>query len=122
VIETIPHDQQRYDTVGDWYLGADATWHIKVSAMDDWRHEALVAIHELAEMAMCLQDGVSQSVVDDFDKAFEEHRPAGSTAEPGDCVDAPYAVQHGIASGIERAVATVLGVDWNVYNDEVNAL
>jgi hypothetical protein len=90
--------------------------------MSDWRHEALIAIHELTEMVMCERDGVSQTLVDNFDKVYEESRAEGNTSEPGDDPGAPYYKQHGIASGIERIIATLLGVDWNAYNDEVNAL
>ena len=47
IIETIPHDHQRYNTVGDWQFSPDGTLHVKVSEMDDWRHEALIAVHEV---------------------------------------------------------------------------
>lgn len=122
VIDTVPHEHQRYETVGDWWIAPDGKWRIRVSRMEDWRHVVCVAIHELVEMALCQQDGVSQTLVDQFDQVYEESRAEGDTSEPGDDPAAPYYKQHGIASGIERIVATALGVDWNKYNDEVNAL
>jgi hypothetical protein len=124
-IKVIPHEQQRYPTVGDWWYEPDGTIEIRVSAMSDWRHESLVALHELVEVLLCKQDGVTQGAVDDFDKAFEEKRAKGElkdeNAEPGDEADAPYQKQHCIASGVERLIAANLGVVWSPYADEVEA-
>lgn len=127
LIETIPHEQQRYPTVGDWTLTQD--WHgngleinIKVSKLSNWRHEALVAIHELAEVLACHHDGVTQAAVDVFDQDYERKRAEGDDSEPGDCPSAPYAKQHCIATGIERIMAAALGVSWKDYEDELNSL
>lgn len=121
-IETISHSDQRYPTVGDWWRGADGSWQIRVSRMSDWRYEMLVAIHELVECTLCFAMGVSGDEVDEFDTAFETARPDGNTDEPGDNPDAPYRVQHGIATGVERIMASLLGVSWKAYDDEVNSL
>lgn len=120
--ETIPHSEQRYDTVGDWWWGPDATWEFRISEMGDWRYEMLVFIHELVECALCRYMGVAQITVDNFDKAFEAAREYGDTSEPGDALDAPYRLQHCIATGVERIVAGLLGVSWQEYDDKVNAL
>jgi len=120
-IETIPHTEQRYPTVGDWYYEKDGSLTIRVSEMSDWRHEACVAVHELVEALMCKDAGITQDDVDKFDKNFEANRPPDSVEEPGDSMKAPYRLQHGIASGIERILGAELGVDWNKYADEVEA-
>jgi hypothetical protein len=122
IIETIPHATHRYPTVGDWFYDPDGTLHIKVSALSDWRHEALVAIHELAEAMLCKQDGVSQESVDKFDKDFEDHRHPDNNDEPGDDPMAPYAKQHCVATGIERIMAANLAVSWNEYADGLEKL
>lgn len=122
VIETIPHESQRYPTVGDWYYEEDGTLRIKVSELSDWRYVTLVALHELCEERMCKQDGVTQAQVDAFDKQFEANRPEGNLDEPGDDTEAPYRKQHGIATGIERIMAAELGVDWNKYAAELESL
>lgn len=121
-IKTIPHDQQRYETVGDWYYGADGSWQFRVSQMSNWRYEVLVAIHELVECALCRHAGIAQVEVDEFDKAFEARRQEGNTDEPGDALDAPYRLQHGIATGVERIVAMLMGVSWSAYDAEINSL
>lgn len=123
VIETIPHDQQRYPTVGDWFYEPDGTLHIKVSELVDWRKEACVAIHELAEVLMCKWAGVSQEAVDEFDKKYEAERPADDvSSEPGDDPKAPYARQHCVATGIERILAAELELSWGQYADMIESL
>ena len=121
-IQTIPHEQQRYETVGDWYYGNDGTWYFRISKMKDWRYELLVAIHELVECVLCRHAGVAQAEVDEFDKAFEAKRSEDNTDEPGDDPKAPYRVQHCIATGVERIIAALLDVNWKEYDDEVNSL
>ena len=122
IIETIPHDQQRYPTCGDWQWTDSETLSIKVSQLSDWRREALIAIHELAEVLMCKQDGVTEESVDIFDKEFEKNRPDGNEDEPGDDPLSPYRKQHFTATNIERILAQALGVDWKEYEDEICAL
>lgn len=121
ICKTIPHNEHRYPTVGDWWWEGDVL-HIRVSKMSDWRYMFLVVFHELAEVAMCKFLGVTQQEVDAFDTNFEEHREDGNTDEPGDEPDAPYHVPHCIASGLERVMAGVIGVVWKDYDNEVNSL
>lgn len=122
IIETIKHEEQRYDTVGDWFYGEDGTLHIKVSKLPTYNEEFLIAIHELIECAMCKHNGISQEQVDDFDTRFEANRAPGNVEEPGDMYNAPYHKEHSIASGIERIVAAELEVDWLKYEDNIDAL
>ena len=121
IIETIPHNKQRYPTCGDWYF-RKGTLHIKVSKMGEWRYEMLVAVHELVEVLQCKHTGISQAAVDRFDKAFEKDRKPGNVDEPGDDSKAPYSKQHGIASGVERILGAELDVDWNRYANVVESL
>jgi hypothetical protein len=126
IIETIPHDQQRYPTVGDWYWSVHGNeLHIKVSELGDWRYEVCVAIHEAVEAVLCEHAGIKQAAVDEFDQKFEKERDDGRHAladEPGDDKDAPYRKQHGIATGVERVLAAELGVDWNDYDHTIQNL
>lgn len=125
-IEIIPHETHRYPTVGDWWFDEQGNIQIRVSKLSDWRREALIAVHELAEVLMCKHDGVSQESVDEFDKQFEAKREAGELtdeyAEPGDSSDAPYVKQHCVATGIERVLAAELGVKWREYERELEEL
>lgn len=112
VIETIPHKEQRYDTCGDWWREGD-TLHVRVSRMDDPRHEHLVAVHELVEAILCENDGVKAQKVDDFDFKYS------GLGEPGDDALAPYQAQHCFATSVERMLCAAMGVKWANYENEV---
>jgi hypothetical protein len=125
-IKVIPHAEQRYETCGDYYFEPDAPGilNIRVSELGDWRMNMLVAIHELVEVSQCVQSGVKIEDIDAFDKLFERERIEGKHTpqdEPGDDRSAPYYVQHQIATGVERILAGVMGVDWNKYANAVEA-
>lgn len=119
VIETIPHSQHRYETVGDWWTDEDGTLQIRVSDLGDEKAEQLVAIHELVELLLCKARGVSEQAVDAFDKAFEEDRADGDDSEPGDAVDAPYRDEHCFATAVERMVCAAMGVAWDTYEEMI---
>ena len=120
-IKIIPHAEQRYPTPGDWfYVGEDL--EIRVSKMSDWRYEMLIAEHEFHEAVLCEHAGVTQQAVDDFDKAYEANRDRDDVTEPGDDRAAPYRLQHFHATNSERQFAAELGVDWEEYADEIEAL
>jgi hypothetical protein len=121
-IKTIAHKEQRYVTVGDWWWDKGGALQIRVSRMGNWKYEALVAVHELVEVLICRYEGISQSSVDRFDMRFESRRPKGSTEEPGDHPFAPYRREHCVATGVERILAALLGVNWKAYDQAVNRL
>src|SRR5712672_1211436 len=122
IIETIPHNQHRYPTVGDWYYDAEGTLIIRVSKLSDWRREFLVALHEVVEAQLCLNDGVTQAAVDEFDMEYEKNRASDDNSEPGMNPKAPYHRQHRIADVMERSFSIDLGVDWVDYEKELEAL
>lgn len=118
-IQTIRHDKHRYPTVGDYWKEGSCDF-VQISSMGDRRHEFLVAIHELIEMFLTEQRGISEpNQIKPFDEWFEENDLPG---EPGDHPDAPYRREHRFAENIERQIAHELGVDWNEYEKIVDAL
>lgn len=119
LLET-PHDQQRYDTCGDWYTSSWAGLVIKVSHLKDRREMFLVAIHELIEAFLCECAGVTEAEVDQFDNGHAQMALKGE--EPGDCITAPYYRQHQIATGIERILAAEVGVSWLEYEKHIEEL
>ena len=102
-IQFIPPDEQRYDTLGDWFWEGDAL-HIRASLMDTSNESFLVALHEMVEAWLCGVRGVDQAAVDAFDMAF-----AGD-GEPGDDPASPYRREHRFSSLIEHLVAHELGI------------
>jgi hypothetical protein len=122
-IETIPHHEQRYPTVGDYWCDEQGVEQIRVSQMVDWRYEVLVAVHEIVEMALTRQRGISEEHITEFDKEFENNKERGAvTGEAGDNVNAPYRKEHFFATNLERLFAAELNVDWFEYDRYVDAL
>lgn len=132
VIKTIPNEEQRYPTVGDYFdgrledLGGGDCRHFRISDMQNADYEFLVMVHELIENHFVQKAGISDQAIDDFDKAFEETREqVGDEIEmgdPGDDENAPYHKQHVLASRIERFLADALEIDWETYNATVMSL
>lgn len=125
VIEAIPHNDQRYETCGDWFYNDQGELVIRVS-QTNIKQELLIALHELVEAMLCNFKGISESVVTDFDLKFESMRTAFPSIvgdrEPGDDDTAPYFHEHAMASRIEKWLAESMGVDWNKYEEEINSL
>ena len=119
-IKTIPHQDQRYETPGDWWFDDNGDLQIRVSDMRNWKYEALVAFHELAEVLLCKDRGITTEVVDEFDKAWKPSRDGDE--EPGDDPLAPYRKEHFFAAAVERWLGGELGVEWGAYDKAVVAL
>jgi hypothetical protein len=118
-LKSIPHETQRYKTVGDWFEQERGEINITSSKLSDWRYEYLILVHELVEWGLCKEEGVAQAEVDQFDKARENVQ---DLIELGDLKDAPYRKQHCIATGVERLLAAELGVVWSEYEEELAKL
>lgn len=124
IIQVIPHETQRYPTVGDWMFVGNILY-ISISEMDNDKYHQLVAVHEYTEAILCREAGISDQEVTTFDKEFEMWRKSGIVGEfdePGNCEKAPYYKQHQAATEVEKKLAEVLGVDWNEYDLAVNTL
>ncbi len=125
-IQTIPHQEQRYNTVGDYWErqtpeGATVV-EVRISVLPNPLFERLILIHELVEYFLVSLAGIPIQAIDDFDIAFEAQREPSDLGEPGDQRQAPYYHQHQMATVIERLCAFLLGVDWQDYEDAVNSL
>lgn len=117
-IKTIPQHLQRYDTVGDWYVD-EGILYIRVSDMGDKDFENLVAIHEYVEAILCIQRGIKEKDVTEFDIWYEQQRALGNIdcqSEPGDHEKAPYRKEHFFATSVERLISAELNVNWQQYD------
>jgi hypothetical protein len=119
IIETIPHNEQRYDTAGDWVFDADGTLTIKVSDMGNDTYSFLIGMHEAVEAWLCKIREIDETKVSNFDKEF---RMKSLPGEPGDSPLAPYRKEHFFATNVERMLATELNVDWQSYDSQVENL
>ena len=124
--KVIPHSEQRYITVGDWWFDENGDLQIRVSDMGNPDFEFLVGYHEEVEAILCKKRGITEKSVTDFDKRFEEMRAAYPDMigddEPGFSQKAPYLKEHSYATNVEMSTARELGVDIEEYNKVVNAL
>lgn len=114
-IETIPHKEQRYPTVGDWTY-EDGNINIKVSEELLLFSQYLVAMHELTEVMLCIRHGISGKQVDEWDMGHPE------LDEPGNDPRAPYYREHLAAEVLERSLASYLEINWWVHERDVDNL
>jgi hypothetical protein len=121
-IKSIPHNEHRYETVGDYWLDEKGVTQFRVSDMGNEDYHFLVGIHELVEEYMTRKRGIKETDIKAFDEAFEAKRAPGNTDEPGDDPAAPYRKEHRFAENIERQIALELGVDWAEYTRAVESL
>lgn len=125
LIEFVPHESQRYETAGDWYWDTDGVLHLKVSQLPSDEKGMMawaIALHELFEVGLCIDKGITQEAVDAFDLAYEKTRPEGDDSEPGDHIDAPYRNQHSFATAAERMFIAACGIAWEDYARAIEAL
>lgn len=126
IIDILPHKKQPYNTVADWRFSKDGKeCYINVSDIgyDDY-HNAL-ALHELSEIMLLLKrmsPKQAVKVVDIFDKRFEKNRKDDFESEPGDSPQAPYHLEHGFASSVERMYMAAAGRNWKKYEDKMTKL
>jgi hypothetical protein len=122
-IKTIPHNEQRYETIGDYQELPNNKLLVTVSDMGDTYKELLVAVHELCEYYVCRIRGIEEPDIAAFDKQYEVNRAEDDlTSEPGDDPKAPYRREHRFAENIERQLCHELGLDWGEYEKTVYSL
>jgi hypothetical protein len=121
-IKTIPHSNQNYNTVGDYWIDENGTIQIRVSDMGNKDYEFLTMNHEIQEIYLCLKRGISFEEISKFDIQFEKDREAGlyiESEEPGNSKSAPYFQEHQFASLIERIASYELKVDYRDYEKKM---
>ncbi len=127
-VEFIDHRFQRYDTCGDWWFRPDTSYldvvalEIRVSKLPDHRSMQAIALHEQVEALLCLEDGINEESVMEFDLAFEDRREPGNMSEPGDSPEAPYHSQHKRATLVEQCFLSGTGLSWEEHEALVDSL
>lgn len=120
VIESIPHNTHRYNTIGDYWEDSNGVLQVRVSALGDERKEVLIAIHEVIEFFLCRARNIKEPDILAWDKAVPDSSPYAS--DPGHDPSAPYHREHVFAECVERLVAFELGVNWQEYEKAIDAL
>ncbi len=122
VIDFIPHNEQRYPTLGDWEkkeVDGQEVMLIRISKLGVRESEIAIAVHELIEALLCDHDEITSKEVDDWDFAFVEGQRKGEIGkdeEPGDHPKAPYHLQHVIAQRIENELVHSVGMTHRQHN------
>lgn len=114
-VRTIPNEEQRYETCGDYWF-EEGRVEIRVSDLGNEDMNFLVALHELVEAWLIKKKGVSEPEIVAFDIKHVD------AEDPGSLPDAPYYKQHKIATAIEMLICMELGINWEDYDNAVNAL
>ncbi len=124
-VDFIPHEQQRYDTCGDWELVDDHGLQIlrmRISQTGNDDMNMCLLMHELNEALVYLfkRDFTQEAVkaVDEFDMRY----PTDGAGEPGFDPLCPCYTEHMFAMEAEHGVAAQLALDWNKYTETIGAL
>jgi|SRR5579863_1212770 len=127
-IQVIPHEQQRYPTLGDFWWDEYGNLQIRISDLGDWRMNMGVAYHEFMESMFMKYNNISEPEQFTFDNWWEDQYNKGlvtdGSDEPGFSKDPKncYRDEHNIADYLEHAFITRLGVDINKYRKKQESL
>jgi hypothetical protein len=126
-IRVIPHSDQAYRTVGNYWYDKEGILQIRVSDMKNPKYHMLVILHEIIEQFITENDNppIEEKTITDFDLFYEKSRDLGlvpELSEPGFSHESPYRKHHTISCGIEMVLAALVGVDWLEYDKAVNEL
>lgn len=111
-IESIPHKEQRYNTLGDWTYDTDGNITIKISEMPEPESFYLIAVHELIEAVLCWNSFITSEVVDYWDMAHPDD------IDPGGIKTAPYHKEHHSAHLMEQLLAGMMDYDWKDHEQQ----
>jgi hypothetical protein len=125
IIEIIPHECHRYETVGDFWIDKKGVKQFRVSETGNDDMNFLVALHEFVEAHLTRRKGISDDEITAFDIMFEEERRKGlhkDDEEPGFDPRAPYFQMHIFATAIEMAAASKMELNWTEYEEILMSL
>lgn len=112
-IEFIPQDQQRYQTLGDYWEEPDRMV-FKITQMSGLR-SLFVLVHEIWECYRTLKNGIKECDISDFDIGNPQ------LDDPGLDLEAPYHKEHMESDVLERMCCVMDGDDWVRYEQECEA-
>lgn len=122
IIKTIPLEEQKYPTLGDYWRDEDGTLQIRITETGNDFYATLVAIHELVEKTLTEHKGIRDEDITKHDLWVETEIKKGNypaDAEPGEHPKSPYYEQHMLAERIEKMICKHLGINFTEYNEEI---
>lgn len=112
-IRTAPHETQRYNTAGDYFIAPGGVTFFRISDMGNPDYNFMIAVHELVEAYLCNKRGIPFSAIDKFDIDHPE------LDDPGSSKKAPYHTEHMFALKIEKMIAKEMGINWEAYENRL---
>lgn len=121
IIAKVDASEIRHPFTGaDWWFDENGDLQVRVSKLSDWRFEAALMLHEIAESLICKHTGVTVAQVDEWDKHYDKTHEFDLNS--GDDPFAPYKKEHTFATAIERIFTGATDVDWLTYDKELEAI
>lgn len=120
-IEIIPLNEQRYDSLGDYYF-KKGILHFKITDTGNPFYNKLILIHELVEQTLTEAKGVKESTILRHDLEFEKLVKDGKIpdGEPGEHKNSPYRAEHLLAEVVERLMLNHLNQEtFTDYNNKL---
>lgn len=121
-IKTIPIEDMRYPSCGDYWYDKNGVLQIRVADMGDSFYETMVAVHEIIEEALTKKRGITEQQIMDFDLEFEANRKEGNLDEPGFDINCPYLKEHTFATSVEMCMCAMAEINFMEYDKTVNEL
>ena len=121
-IKTIPLSEQRYPTIGDYFVDAEGVTHILITDTGNDLHAKLVAIHELIEQTLTEAKNIREEDIMKHDLWVESEILKGNyppDAEPGEHPKSPYYNEHMLAERVEKMICKHLDINFTEYNEEI---
>ena len=122
-VNIIPHKDQRYNTVGDYYFTPDGTLVFNISDCGNDFANELILVHEIVEEMLTRKRGITEPDIMAFDELYEQERADGlhtADDEPGWDERCPYLKEHAFAESVERLCANELSINWLDYDEMIN--
>ena len=113
VYQTTPHEEQDYDTAGNYWEGFDCDEYRASKLPQGWRAELAVFVHEMVEFQLCKEAGIKEP-----DIAYFDTHGGKDSDDPGTMKSAPYHSQHQTATSIEKYIIKKLGLNWDEYDKD----
>lgn len=114
IIDFIPHNRQRYNTAGDYYI-KKGILYFKISKMKP-DYMLLLMVHELVEQYLTARKGITNRQIDQWDMKHDD------TIDPGLLKDCPYYSEHLFCLGLEKLICQKIGINWKTYDNSFDKL
>ena len=119
LISVIPHEQQEYETCGNYKYVKELNTNIfTISDTGNDDYNFLIKIHEIIEEHLTRRVGIEEKDILEFDLLFEKEREEGLHSDTDECGDddrAIYKKQHQFATKIEQMLCDEMNLFWGDY-------